>query len=183
MNKSTNKFSIGGKFYYKHYRDGKLIAEEDLGDNLFVDEGLVYVMNSSLAVSVNGGGAPNPLSNLYIGITKANRAWNAGDEAATIAGIADEFQLYNEASRPAWIPQNLATAGTVELSNETAEAVFTINTATTIYGAMIISASPKDASQDGSATLICGRQFDSPRPLQTGDVFKVGYVLGVTSNP
>lgn len=189
-----SKASIGGRFYLKQYRDGNRInaAGEIIGDdddedspNLFIDEGLIYALNAAFGVSV--GGAPTPYSELYIGLGLANRAWNGGDVAATINTIADEFELYDEATRPAWAPQSLASAGDVQLSDGGFEATFTISDLTSIggsadvYSAFLITASAKDGSGDVTAKLMAGSNFTAMRTLYQADVFKVGYILQASS--
>ena len=174
------QLKVGGEFYFIHERDGEVLAKES-SLNLFVNEGLVYALNSAFGVSV--GGAPTPYANLYIGLAQANRAWQATDVAATINTVANEFNLYNSSLRPAWSPQALSTISSIELSDAGAEATYTVGDLSSVggtanlYGAFLISASNNDGSSDATAVLMAGSNFPAPRSILQGDVFKVGYVL------
>ena len=182
-NKNQDQLVIGGEFYFQHFRKGKLIFEENR-KNLFVNEGLVYALNSAFGVAV--GGAPSPFAQLYIGLARDSRVWNASDVAATINTVSNEFTLYNTASglRIPWAPQALAVSGSIELNDTGAEATYIIDDLTSlggsvnIYGGFLISAQPNNGSSDATATLVAGSTFsNAPRTLYEADVFKVGYIL------
>jgi len=183
-NDINQKLNLKGKFYFKHYREGKLICEESF-DNLFMNESLVYALNSAFGVSV--GGAPTPYSNLYIGLSQENRTWQATDAAATVNTVANEMQIYSPATRPAWAPVALSDIGSIMLSSSGAEALFTIGDLsgtggqTTVYGAFLISSNTKDGSGDALATLIAGNNFGASRILFSNDEFRVGYTLTASS--
>lgn len=153
---------------------------------MIVKEGLVYALNSSFGVSV--GGAPTPKTQFYLFLSTANRNWSENDIAETINTVADEFELYDEATRPEWDPQALALPASINLDSSGAEATYTIGDLTalggsvTIYGAGIISASAKDGSSDDTATLVAGSRFATPRVLLEDDVFNVGAVLSAADD-
>ena len=176
---------VGGVFTFQHIRDGKVIWEEQQ-HNLVVNQGLVYMINAALGAIV--GGAPTPFTNLYIGLARANRSWTATDIASTIHSVSTEMELYDEAARPAWALQALATTGSIQVTNTGAEATYTISDLTSlggsadIYGAFIISASAKNGGSDAAATLLCGSNFTAPRTLYQADVFKVGYTFSAADD-
>ena len=178
MKELNSRLAIGGKFYVKHYRDGKLL-DSDESCNIFVDDGLVYALNVALGQSV--GGTPALIPTFYIGLSRANRTWQSTDNAATINSVANEMELYDELTRPAWTPSTLAVPGAIEITDTGVEAEFTVSDLSggteTIYGAFLISTSAKDGASDGSATLIAGSNFSNTKVLSTADSFKVGYVL------
>jgi len=179
-----NDLKLGGEFRFQQIRDGEVV-DEGLAANLFVNEGLVYALNSAFADFV--GGAPTPIGNFYIGLAQANRTWQASDSSATIHTVSTEFELYDEATRGQWAPQQLAIPGTIELSDSGAEATFTIGDLSgvggqaTIYGAFLISSNTKDGSSDSGSTLVAGSNFTSPRVVFQSDVFKIGYILRAQS--
>jgi len=183
MNKQNEQFALGGEFYLIHERNGKVLMDtrDNPDHNIFVNEGLVYALNSAFGVSV--GGAPSPYSNFYIGLSTANRTWQATDVAVDVHTVAAEFELYDESARPGWAPQALANVSAIELNDAGAEATYTISDLSgiggtaNVYGGFLISAAAKDGSQDATATLVAGANFASVRQLYQGDVFKVGYVL------
>lgn len=186
----------GGYFPIEHYRDGKLIYKGEF-KNRFINEGAAYVLNASLTGSL--GGAPSPLSNIYMGLGLANRVWT-GDEIADdvstpgagVHSVAQEFETYDEASRPEWVPNALATPATLEVSDAGSECVFTIGDVSglpggnaVIYSSFIMSTNTKNGSGDNaSAILIAGTNFSDmgqePRIVYTGDVLRVGYRLPFT---
>lgn len=179
--KQLEQMNIGGIFYLDHYRDNKLIGSSET-KNLFVNEGLVYALNSAFGVSV--GGAPSPVSVWYMGLSTANRTWVAGDTAATVHATSSEFELYDEAARPAWNPQALALTSSITLDDSGAEAEFTIGDLTglggsaNIYGGFLISTAAKTGANDATAILAAGSNFNNaPRVVYENDVLKVGYIL------
>jgi len=179
MDKQISTNAMGGIFYFKHYRNDKLIAEGKQ-HNVFVKEGLVYALNSAFAVSV--GGAPSPLVSWYVGLSTANRQWNENDDAANVHNDSNEFQGYSESTRQLWLPQDLAIPSNIHLSNVNAEATYNITTSATLYGGFIISNGSKAGTGDTGSILAAGANFndgvvDTPRAVLIGDVFKVGYVL------
>lgn len=180
MDKQKIELAIGGEFYTQHFRNGKLIHEDKV-DNLFIDEGLIYAINAAFGASV--GGAPSVISQFYVGLSKSSRNWTSADLASTIHTVANEAEDYVEATRPQWLPQSLASSGTLELNDSGAEATFTINADFTTYGAFLINAAAKDGTGDsaGGVILAAGSNFTSSRNLLINDVFKVGYVLAIES--
>ena len=171
---------VGGIFTWEHIRDGETIDKGEM-KQIVVNEGLTYLINAALGAIV--GGAPVPFTNLYIGLTTANRSFVAGDTGAGINATGQEFETYDETARPAWAVQTLATTSSIQVDNTGAEAVFTVGDLSgsggsqIIYGAFITSSSTKSGSGDASSTLLCGKNFSSPRTLYTSDVFKVGYAF------
>jgi len=183
MDNLQEKLKLSGTFYFKHIRNGKII-DEGTFKNKFMNEGLVYALNSAFGVPV--GGAPSPVANWYIGLSTANRTWLAGDSAETIGGsggVAAELEDYDEATRQAWLPQALALTSSIELDSTGAEATFTINAASSVYGAFIIDNNDKSGVTDAASNiLVAGSNFtNAPRSLEDEDVFKVGYILPASS--
>lgn len=179
----NTELNIGGQFYVEHYRNGELIGKE-LSDNLFIDEGLIYALNSAFGVPV--GGAPTQVTNLYIGLATSSRNWNSADTGATIHTVSAEFELYSSATRPAWDPQALASSGSIEITDTGFEASYTITDLTslggqaTITGAFLLTTNDKTADEPG-AELIAGSLFATSRVLFEADEFRVGYTLGAAS--
>lgn len=176
--KQAIKLKIGGIFSFKHYRDGVLIDQGE-NDNIFIDEGLIYALNVGFGAPV--GGAPTVISNFYNGLATANRTWLGSETAAGIHTLAAETEAYASATRPEWSPQALASSGNILLTDTGFETTYNINANVTVYGAFMINASAKDGSSDATAVLVAGSNFTSPRLLEDGDVFKVGYSLSAQS--
>jgi hypothetical protein len=176
--------NIGGKFHFKHFRNGELL-DEGVSDNIYIDQGLINALNVAFANVL--AGAPAPSAGFYIGLTQANRVFQSTDKAdntgnAGIHTIGNELENYSEVARPAWTPQNLAIPGTIELSDSGFEGTFTITAVATVYGAFLIDALAKDGSADlVNNVLVAGSNFTNPRNLEIGDIFKVGYDLSAQS--
>jgi len=175
---TIDKLDIGGVFYFKHYRNGKLI---DSGNdhNVFIKEGLVYALNAGFGVPV--GGAPSPINSFYVGLATANRAWSGDETGATIHATSLEAEGYSQSARPEWTPQALADTSNIELSDAGAEVAYDITVGTTVYGAFMIDKSAKDGTSDTGSVLVAGANFTAPRLLEINDVFKVGYTLSAQS--
>lgn len=188
MDNSSTQLTIAGTFFNQHIRNGKVIHEEKT-PNLFINEGLIYALNCAFGTSVS---AVTQISDFYIGLTTASRTWDALDKAddsssAGIHTVGSEFISYtvsaNTTNRPAWAPQALASRpSTITLSDSGFEATYDITGDDTIVGAFLIDEILKNGSgDDASSSLIAGSNFSTPRAVEIGDVFKVGYILTAAS--
>ena len=178
---------VGGKFLVRHFRDGKLIHEEE-SPNIVPIEGLDYTLN----VATRGS---TQISSWYVTLFDSNTTPASGNTAAQFFGTDGHNELYEitETNRPAWTldaPVNGNPSGRT-VANSTTNATFTCDTITngsgTVYGAAIFSANVKSAlagspgANDGTATLLAASRFLTSRSILAGDVLKVEYSLTAAS--
>ena len=168
---SDMKFKIGGVFTHQHIRNGKVIGEWETDDNIVVDEGLNYVLGSSLS-------ADSVLTAFYIGLFKNNYTPVSTNVISTFpgSGVANEATSeYSEANRVLWVD-----GGPIAkvLTNTASPAVFTFASPITIYGAFLASSQAKAAT---TGKLIAASQFSSSRAMLTADVLNVVYNLTISS--
>lgn len=107
--------------------------------NRVVDQGLNYFLNAGLR-------AEGAQANWYVAPFAANVTPAASLTAATFASTLTEFTNYAEANRVQWVSDGAASSLVIE--NNSAPALFTIGNGvqTTIYGAGLLSSSPKSST-------------------------------------
>jgi hypothetical protein len=162
--------SLNGKYKYEQIRYGVVVDSwED--SNIVVDEGLNYILDSSLS-------AATVITTWYLGLFKNNYTPIAGNVAATFpgSGVANEATTeYNEAIRPTWVD---AGASAKTLTNSASPAVFTFNTPVTIYGAFLVSTNTKGGT---TGKLASASKFSTARSMVASDILQVTYTLTVSS--
>jgi hypothetical protein len=163
-----HKLVVGGRFTGQLIREGVVIEEID-DANLVVNEGLNYLLNSSIA-------GQSPLTSWYIGLFSGNYTPTATVTGATIASASTEFTGYSESTRQ---PYSTATSTAQQMTNSASPAQFTMSAAGTIYGAFLVSQSAKGGN---TGTLLAAAQFSSPKTVASGDLLVLTYTVGATSS-
>jgi hypothetical protein len=159
-----------GVYTIQQVRDGKVIWEEDI-TNLLVNQGLDYMLNSSIA---NGAAA---ITAWFIGLYSGNVAPAASWTAANVTANSTEFTNYTQSTRVAYTPG--ASSGQ-SVSSGVNTSSFTINTGGgTLWGVFLASASAKSAT---SGTLLAASQLGASRTLLAADVINIGYAVSLTSS-
>lgn len=159
--------AVGGMFTFEQIRNGKVIDSWQ-EKNLVVNEGLNYLLSSSLA-------AGTVIDTWYIGLFEGNFTPVSSLAAATIAATATECMAYTETDRPEWI---VASAEEQQITNTESRASFTVSATKTIYGAFLIS----DSTKGGTAgVLFAASRFASPRSVIDGDQLLITYTVQATS--
>lgn len=134
-----------------HDRNGNRKWREDF-HNLVPTEGRNKYLDATLKT---GLAAP-----AWYAMLKGNGSVQAADTLASHAGWS-EITPYS-GNRPAWTPGTISS-GSVD--NSASKAQFTINAATTVYGAALAS-----VASGTSGTLLGVGDFTTPRAVDIGDV-------------
>lgn len=142
------------------------------GPNRVVDQGINYIMNAAL----RGEGV---LSAFYIAPFAANVAPAAGLTAASFTATMTEFINYDETARRPWVTDAAATA--MFLENAAAPALFTVagGAQTTIWGAGLLSASPKSST---AGVLISAQRRASVLNAEDDFQIRIRYRLAGSSS-
>jgi len=140
--------------------------------NRVVDQGLNYILNAGL----RGEGV---LSSFYIAPFAANVTPAANLTAATFASAMTEFTNYDESARPQWNTDASSTA--LELVNNTAPALITIGAGgqTTIWGAGLISVSPKSST---SGLLVAAQKRGTALTVEDDFELRIKYRITAASS-
>ena len=147
---------VGTRFRARNYRRGRLLWEVE-GHNLVVTLGCNLLLDQTFSAAASA-------VTWYLGL-KATGTVVAGDTMASHAGWAEISTEYSQATRPAWVKNAAASAGTI--TNSASQARFDITTGVTVYGALLAN----DATKGGSSGLLYGAgDFAAPRALVTSDV-------------
>ena len=165
-----DKSKFGGTFTFEHIRNGKVIDTWQ-EDNIVVDEGLNYILDSALS-----GAAANTTH--YVGLFKNNYTPISTNVMSTFpgAGVANEANTeYNEATRPTWTEAGVSAK---TITNSASPAAFTFNTSVTIYGAFLASNSTKAGT---SGNLISAAKFSASRSMLNLDILNITYTLSASS--
>jgi hypothetical protein len=164
MKAVKDKVQFSGRYKITHKRKGKII-EEFYADNLVVDQGKTYM----LSVGLGGGSQITPW---YVGLFGGDYTPGASDNGTTFATVAEEFDDYDETTRPEW---EHGAAASKTITNSANRATFTISTGVDdvpVYGCFIVSTSVKGAT---GGTLYSGARFDAARNVNDGDELLVTY--------
>ena len=173
-----------GIFKLKHFRDGKLIHEEET-NNIVVTEGKDYME----AVALEGF---TPKTAWYLAMFTGNTAPVVADTAGTQNAVHPDavgtpiatrlVEAVNpthivETVRQAWTPNAANEASSS--SNSDAPAVYTMNADDIIYGAYMISS----ATQAGVAetdVVLAAASFSTPRSVFDTDLIQLVYEIILT---
>jgi hypothetical protein len=150
-------------------RKGEIVDEFEF-ENICVNEGLIFLLNTIFASQQN-------VSGWYMGLFTNNYTPVATDTAATITGNAGEFTGYSGGARPTF---NAATAvqPTPSLSNSGNRASFTFTGTANLIGAFLVS-SPTPGGTTG--TLFSAAQFPSAKSVSNTDQLLLTYTLSASS--
>jgi hypothetical protein len=157
---------IKGKLHFIHIRKGEVIDEWD-ADNAVVNQGINYGLGAMI------GGA-SAITNWYLGLFSGNYTPQLTDTAASIAANANETTQYAAGARQAFNP---APASGQSITNAAAQASFTFNAATTVYGGFLISSSVINGT---SGTLFSAAQFNAFKNVAASDQILVTYTFGMS---
>lgn len=155
---------VGGIFTYEHFRDGELIDRWE-EKNIVVDTGLNYILDAALS-----GAAVNTTH--YIGLFSNNYT---PISSTVITNLTEVTTKYTEGTRPTWVEAGVSAK---TITNTASPAVFTFNTAETLYGAFLSSSNVKGGT---TGTLISASKFSASRSMLIGDILNVTYTLTTSS--
>lgn len=111
----------------------------------------------------------------YLALFSGNVTVDQNWTGANFDTNATEFTGYDEANRPAWVE---AAASGQSISNVASPAVFTFNTAATVYGAALLS-NPVKESTTGKLCAIA--RFGTAKTPDVGDLLNVVYEISAVS--
>jgi hypothetical protein len=164
---------IGG-FFELECRDqcGNLKWSERI-HNLITNEGLDHTLN----ILLHGA---TQITTWYCTLFESNTTILATHTYA-VPGYT-ECTAYDEATRPAY---NEAAASSQSITNSSNKAVFTISGTKTIYGAAIVgggSAATTKGDTAGGGTLLCAKQFSTPRSVLDNDGINLTYTISAADS-
>lgn len=145
--------------------------EEFEFDNICVNEGLIFLLNTIFANQQN-------VSGWYMGVFTNNYTPVATDTAATLPGNAGEFTGYSGGARPTFSPASAAQP-TPSISNANSRASFTFTGSANLVGAFL-SSSPTPGGASG--TLFSAAQFPSAKAVSNTDQLLLTYTLSASSS-
>lgn len=160
----TSRVMVGGVFCY--HKRGEL---EEFTPNLFVVEGLNYLLNAGLK-------AGTPSTTWFIAPFSGDVTVQSTWTAANFTANSTEVTAYASATRPVWTGGSVAS-GTVNSFAAKAEFTATAD-GVIIRGAGMVSASTKSAT---TGTLLAASKFNSAKTLDTGEILDIGYGLTLTA--
>lgn len=155
---------LKGRYVAQIIRKGVVIDEFD-AENLVVDQGLNYALNSAF-------GQASALTNWYVGLFEGNYTPTSGVDASTIATLSSECTGYTSATRPAWTLPGATT--TKQLTNGAARSSFTFNASKTLYGAFMVSSNVKGGT---AGVLFSATRFSTPKSVDADDELLITYTL------
>jgi hypothetical protein len=158
-----------GRYIGQIIRKGIIIDEFDV-ENLVVNQGLNYLLGSSLA----GG---SQITAWYIGLFSGNYTVLATDTAASIATNSTEVSGYTAGARQVWTPNSSSPSGE-STSNSSAQASFTFNASATVFGGFLVSSATISGT---SGTLFSGAQFGASKAVVSGDILLLTYTFTAAS--
>jgi hypothetical protein len=159
------KFQMFGRHYVEHWRNGLLIAEYDVHNDI-TNEGkntIFDVMFSDLT--------PIAAASWYIGLISLTgfSALAAADTMSSHAGWT-EFTTYSQANRVGWGPGNPASQS---ITNAT-PATFDMTGSGTVKGIFVTSNNTKGGT---SGILWSTALFSADVPVVNGDQLKITYTI------
>ena len=138
------------------------------GENLVVDEGVNFILNTSLSGSTQD-------TTFFVGLKGAGTV-AAADTMASHAGWTED-QNYTESTRVAWTEND--TGADKSVSNSSSPAAFSMNATTTIAGAFLST----DSTKGGTAgTLIAAKDFGVSVSAGNGDTLNVTYTINASAS-
>jgi hypothetical protein len=185
---TKSAFEIGGRFFVEQFRNGILIAKEDI-HNIVTNQGLSYALASCFDSDYSGT-VPAAYNYWWIGLMNNDGNGIAGDTYASHSGWT-EFTLYS-GNRKNWLAagdhessQSISNAATVD---------FTISGVTPpdyVRGIILVSDGtdgsgtdievPADAAAS-DAILWATAEFAADLSVQDSDVIKVTYTVTASTS-
>ena len=157
---------VGGVFTFEHRRAGEVI-DTWKENNIVPQEGLNHLLN----VNFNGKTA---VGTWYIGLY-SNTYTPLDDDVYTDIGTTfTEINAdYDEATRPAYVPDGDATVKL--MTNDASRAVFTFNASATVAGAIFVSSNIKGDNAAANAVLMAASAHSPSRSMLSLDELLVKY--------
>lgn len=158
--------------HYQEWVNGQYMGESR---NLIPDAAILSILNVYW-------GSTAKLSAWYLalfsGAVDPTADLTAANFASTMTEITSTSQGYSEATRPQWSP-SAAAAG--QIDNLAAKAAFTIvcSSSITVQGAALLSNNTRGGT---SGVLSSCSRFTTPRVLQNGDNYALGYYAKLLSS-
>lgn len=162
MGSTKSRVRLGGVFEVTCYDKDGNVKWTDRAENLVVDTGLNYLLDSGFSGSE------------YVGL-KGTGTPAAGDTMSSHATWS-EIVPYSDSTRPAY---SHAAASSKSLTNSASKASFAINATSTVYGAFLTTNSTKSGT---TGTLICAGDFSSSRSVINGDTLEVTYTISAADD-
>lgn len=160
-----------GIFTLKHFRDGKLIGEDEV-TNLITTEGKDYIAD----LSYNNNDTQE--TSWYLALFGNNLSPVVGDTAALVAARLGELDAeIVETNRPQWVKNSLTPNTGASSSNSESPATFTAATNDTIYGAYMVSS---NALSGTTGVLLAASSFSTTRSVLTDDILQLTYEIQLT---
>lgn len=159
----------------KHFREDKLIYQNEESHNLLVDQGLNHFLNVVMGVDAK-------ITTWYVGIFVNNVTPAAADTPGAQLGAAGTYGEGQDADYDLPLtnkPEYIDVPATAKvMTNGASPASFTIAATLTIFGAFISSVSAKTAT---TGTLLAAKQFDASRAVIDNDILTVQYDITAAS--
>ena len=177
----ADKLRLQGLIFTDHWRHGDLLLPEqkklilprrgdhfligtDSTHNLITDEGVNHILN----VEFNGAAQ---VPQWYVGVFEGNYTPVVTETAATVAASATECTAYTSSTRLVYTE---APSTARSMTNSANKATFTFNASKTIYGALLISQSPKAGT---SGVLFGIGRFGASRNVANTDQLDIAYTI------
>lgn len=160
---AVEKILFKSVWEWEHWRKGELIGKWD-EPNLAVDEGITNALDVHFSVATQ-------ITDWYVSIYITDTTPVAGISYAT--PTFTECTSYSEANRPAWQEGGAAAKS---ITNSANKASFTMTTAETIYGAVLLgggSAASTKGDIAGGGVIFSMSAFSGSKALVSSDVLKV----------
>jgi hypothetical protein len=173
-----NKMKIAGCFSHYILRNGVLVGAIEYDDNLVVDEGINYIMDTALSNATAKAA-------FYIGIYGNNYTpiaasiQSSGTASANFCNVAlagEVTSVYDETTRPVWQEDGVTSK---VITNSANKAEFTFNGSDDIYGAFLTGGTGSDVKGASGAghVLVAAAKFSTMRSVISGDVLVVTYQI------
>lgn len=185
QNNDSSAILLGQVGYEIYDANGSNITKKLTGQDLDRD-GIAWcnnrVVGQGLAQLLNAGlRGTNVLSSFFLAPFAANVAPPANLTAATFPAALTEFTNYNEANRPAWVPDGDATADEPFLTNAASPALITIGAGAqrVIWGAALVSVAGKGAT---GGVCIAAQKRTTGLNVEPDFELRMRYRINGTSN-
>lgn len=137
-------------------------------DNLVVDEGLNYILNTAFGSWQS--------DKFYIALFKGSATPQPDWKASNFSAVADEIVSETEGfvgDRLEWIPVDTTN---LQINNRGFEVSIIMKTASsiTVTGSALLTSNIRGST---NGKLISACKFSAPRVFQDGDEFRIGYYI------
>lgn len=154
-----SKIDTGLTWIVEHIRNGEVLSK-DVVHNTVPTEGLTHMAD---VIFCDG----TKVSTWYIAPFEGNYTIDPGIKASTFAAAAGECVAYTPGARVEFV-NGAAADGAVDNTANKAEFTFTADK--TLYGAAMLSSSPRGST---TGVLVSIVRFPSPKAMTTGDTLRI----------